>query len=420
MREIKLKGLDATAYNETLDNGLEIFLLPYENKKNYCINYVTRFGSEIASYNKDNKTIELSDGIAHFLEHKLFEQESGEDPFEFFQKSGTEVNAGTNYEYTQYYCCGTKSFRENLRYLIQFVNAPYFTDEAVEKEKNIIIEEIKMYNDCPESRLDNKLRESTYIKSKRAIDIAGTIDSVKKINKKELLDTYKAFYRPNNMFIFVVGKFKINDALEVIKEELKDKKSIDDIEINKIDEPVKVNKKNVILKDNIESSKLAFAMKIDVSKLELDDIELDLYLSMLSNVLFGSSSLFREKTIKNKLLNGITTYWENVDIIRVFNILGTNVFNSKEVIKEIKDTFNNINISEEDFNRTKKVWIANEVRVIDDLAKADIILLDEIINYRRIIPNKIDLIKNMKLSKLNNMINKIDFDNISIVEMIKK
>ena len=138
----ELVGLDMNYYYEKLSNGLEVFMLPYSNKKNYFMSYATRYGSDITKFipvGKDEE-IKVPDGIAHFLEHKMFEQEDGIDPFSYFSKSGTDSNASTSYDYTQYICCGTKKFEDNLRYLIKFVNSPYYTDDNVEKEKGIITE----------------------------------------------------------------------------------------------------------------------------------------------------------------------------------------------------------------------------------------------------------------------------------------
>ena len=144
-------------YTETLDNGLEIYMLPYENKKNYFIRYTTRFGSDVLEYtDSKDKNHKPPLGIAHFLEHKMFEQESGEEPFAFFSKSGTDSNASTTFDSTEYICYGTKEFEKNLEYLLRFVNEPYYTDENVNKEKGIIAEEINMYNDIPDFQLEMK------------------------------------------------------------------------------------------------------------------------------------------------------------------------------------------------------------------------------------------------------------------------
>ena len=106
MKKINLKGLEMDCFQETLENGLEVYMLPYENKKNYFISFATRYGSDIVSFTDGKgKKITPPLGVAHFLEHKMFEQESGEDPFSFFSASGTDSNASTSFDNTQYTFC---------------------------------------------------------------------------------------------------------------------------------------------------------------------------------------------------------------------------------------------------------------------------------------------------------------------------
>ena len=220
MKKINLKGLDLCAYTETLENGLDIIFVPFPDKSNYFISYATRFGSEITSFTPNGQEeVNVPLGIAHFLEHKMFEQESGEDPFAYFSKTGTGSNASTSYQSTQYVCYGTKNFLDNLRYLLQFVNAPYYTDQNVEKEKGIIAEELKMYADIPDVALETRLRENIYHVHPRRVDIGGTEEEIRKITKEDLYLCYHNFYSPNNMFIFIVGNFPMFDAMSIIHEE---------------------------------------------------------------------------------------------------------------------------------------------------------------------------------------------------------
>lgn len=420
MKKINLKGLEMTCYTEVLENGLEIYMLPYENKKNYFISYATRFGSDILEYtDSKKKPYKPPLGIAHFLEHKMFEEESGEDPFTFFSTSGTDSNASTSFDNTQYICYGTKEFKKNLRYLLQFVNHPYYTDENVEKEKGIIAEEIKMYEDMPDFKLEMKLRECLYKKHPRRIDIAGTIEEINKITKEDLYSCYENFYVPNNMFLLIVGNFSCEEALKIVKEELKDKKEHKLPVISKIVEPGKVEYKEWQMKDHIEIPKVALGLKLPTKKLSLEKLELDLYLNMLTTILFGSSSLFREKARQEKLLSGLYMEWESFEDYQTFYMM-TSSIHPKELIQEIKKEFKNIHIQEEDFERIKKVWIANEVRMIDNIDATVNNLYDDILKYHQIIPNKIEKIRNMKLKVLQDLVKEIDFQNISIVEMNKE
>ena len=419
MKKVSLKGLDMDYYTETLENGLEVFLVPYDNKKNYFISYATRFGSDVLEFTtKEGETIKPPLGIAHFLEHKMFEEESGEDPFSFFSKSGTDANASTSFDNTQYICYGTKEFSKNLRYLLQFVNNPYYTDENVEKEKGIISEEIKMYQDMPDFQLEMKIRECLYQNHPRRIDIAGSVEEILKITKEDLYSCYHNFYIPNNMFILIVGNFSIEEAMDIIIDEVgyKNKKELPNIK--EVKEPKSVlEKEATFTSSNIELPKIAYGWKVPIKDLKMKDLELDLYLQMLTTILFGSSSEFRERVRKEKQMNNIYTEWEKIEDYKTFYLLASTE-KPDELIKAIEEEFKNITITEKTFNRIKKVWIANETRMIDNIEATVSNSYEDILKYGKIIPNKIDIIKDMKAKKLDSLRKQLDFKNISIVKML--
>ncbi len=418
MKKIELKGLDISCYTDKLPNGLEVFMIPYENKKNYFISYATRFGSDILEFTQNNnEKITPPLGIAHFLEHKMFESEDGVDPFTFFSESGTDSNASTSFDNTQYICLGTKNFEENLKYLLEFVNKPYYTDENVEKEKGIIAEEIKMYEDIPDFKLEMKLREAIYKNSPRRIDIAGTVSEINKITKEDLYNCYNNFYSPNNMFVLIVGNFSEETAIEIIKDTVGEVKNKTTPKINKIKEPKTVNQKESILKENIEVPKIGFGLKVPVKDIKMQDLELDLYLNLLTTIIYGSSSEFRERVRNDKLLSGIYTEWESIEDYKVFYLMASTIDPDK-LISELKYEIENISITERAFERIKKVWIANEVKMIDSIDATVNNIYDDILRYKKIIPNKLDIIRKMNLQKLNELIAKIDFKNISIVKML--
>lgn len=420
--EIKLKDLDIVVYKEVLDNGLEVYLVPMENKKNYYINYATKYGSETSEFVPAGETeyVRVPDGVAHFLEHKMFEQESGIDPFTYFSESGTDSNAATSYDSTQYICLGNKNFYDNLSYLLNFVNSPYFTDKNVEKEKGIIAEELNMYSDIPEYQLENKLRENIYKNHPRRIDIGGTVESINKITKEDLYLCYNSFYSPNNMFLVIVGNFNKDKALEIIYKENENITNKGKVKTKDIREPDKVNKAyEEIVNENISLSKVEFGLKINYSKFKFDEKILDLYLNMISVIKFGSSSLFREIIRDNNICNNIYYEWETTSKHKVFYLMG-NCIDPDKFIDEVKKEFNNNSIKEEDFKRIKKVWIANIVRNYDDVEGCLDSLYDDVVKYGDIIDNKIQLIKKLKYKDLISVCNRIDFNNISIVKMIGK
>ena len=419
MKEIELVGLDKTIYTETLNNGLEIYLIPYDNKKNYYISYATRYGSDIKNFKVNNKEYNPPLGIAHYLEHKMFEEESGIDPFEFFSQTGTDANASTSYDNTQYICYGNKNFKENLKYLIRFVNSPFFTDENVEKEKGIITEEIKMYRDIPDYKLEMQLRECLYHNSPRKIDIAGTVEEINKITKEDLYNCYNNFYSPNNMFILIVGNFKIEEAIDIIKEELKDKNNKPSPEIIKETEPTEVNKPFYTLEENIDIPKIGMGIKIPRKKFKQKDMELELYLEVFSKMIFGPSSLFRERTRTKKLLNDIYTEWEITEDLVIFYLYATST-KVDELINEVNKEIIAMRLDKQDFDRAKKVLIANEVKVTNNIERMQNCIFDDIVRFKSLFPNRIEMIKKLSFNTMKEIVNKIDFGNKCTVKMIKK
>ena len=152
MKKIPLTELDTNIFFEKLDNGLEVYVVPKKNINNIYATFTTKFGSrtnEFVPLGEKDFIKNYPEGIAHFLEHKAFEQKDGIDPFPFFSANGCDSNASTDRFKTSYLFAGPNHFKENMNYLLDFVQEPYFTDENVEKEKGIIEQEIKMYKDQP-------------------------------------------------------------------------------------------------------------------------------------------------------------------------------------------------------------------------------------------------------------------------------
>jgi len=219
MKSFELTKLDLELYHEELNNGLNIYIVPKTNVNNVYVTFTTKFGSKHQSFVPFNekKMIKVPDGVAHFLEHKLFEQEDGHNPFAFFAESGASSNANTsNHKTTYLFSCSTK-LEENLEFLLDFVQTPYFTKENVNKEKGIIEQEIKMYQDNPFFVLYEKSVYNSIVKHPIKIPILGTMESITKIEKEDLYTCYNTFYHPNNMILVITGNVKTESILEIKK-----------------------------------------------------------------------------------------------------------------------------------------------------------------------------------------------------------
>ena len=219
MNKTEYEQINETLYHEVLPNGLTVYLLPKNDyHKTYGL-FSTNYGSidnEFIPYGEKEK-VKVPDGIAHFLEQKLFEKEDG-DVFQLFGKQGASANAFTSFTKTSYLFSTTDQVEKNLTTLIDFVQAPYFTEETVNKEKGIIGQEIQMYEDDPNWRMFFGILNNLYPAHPLHIDIAGTVESIDKITAQDLYTCYRTFYQPSNMVLFVVGKMEPEKLMKLIRE----------------------------------------------------------------------------------------------------------------------------------------------------------------------------------------------------------
>lgn len=219
MNKTEYEQINETLYHEVLPNGLTVYLLPKNDyHKTYGL-FSTNYGSidnEFIPYGEKEK-VKVPDGIAHFLEHKLFEKEDG-DVFQLFGQQGASANAFTSFTKTSYLFSTTDQVEQNLTTLIDFVQAPYFTEETVNKEKGIIGQEIQMYEDDPNWRMFFGILNNLYPTHPLHIDIAGTVESIDKITAQDLYTCYRTFYQPSNMVLFVVGKMEPEKLMKLIRE----------------------------------------------------------------------------------------------------------------------------------------------------------------------------------------------------------
>lgn len=419
MKSKKINKIDLTYYYEKLPNGFKIYYLNIPNKKEYMVTLVTRYGSNYNKFSVNNKNYDKPLGIAHFLEHKNFEQESGEKPFEFFEKSGSMVNASTSFDYTAYYCAGTTNFKENLEYLLKFVSEPYYTDENVEKEQGIIAQELKMYNDNPEEILVRTLRESLYHENPRKYDIGGTVDTIKKITKEDLYDCYNTFYSPNNMYLVITGNFDRDEAHNIIMNSNYAKKENVEFEIPEINEKDKVVVTNKIIKGDIAIDKLIIGIKINRDTLgDIEDKQKRLYIKIIEHLLFGRTSEFLEEAHINNLFTYFDSYTTKVDN---FTILELNAIteDKNKLLKAIEKTLNNIKIDKSSFERMKKVILADYIKGSESVEGMNYDLMMDELESGEIEDNYYERIKSLDYQTLLNILNKIDFTNKSVIIMEK-
>ena len=292
MKIIESTKIKEKAYFEKLENGLNIIIIPkaYTNKK-YVI-WGTNFGSIDNRFimPKTNEEVFIPDGVAHFLEHKMFEQPNGTNSLDTLMALGLDANAYTTNDHTAYlFECSSDKFYEGLDELMDYVQSPHFTDENVEKEKGIIGQEIMMYDDDPGFQLYLNAMDCLYHKNPVKIDIAGTIESISKINPDVLYKCYNTFYHPSNMTLVICGDFKPEDLIEEIKKRLKNKENQGEIKRIYENEEETINKKYKEVNMEVSMPLFMIGFKDKLSESE-EIVKKHIAIEIILNMLVGKSS----------------------------------------------------------------------------------------------------------------------------------
>ena len=290
MEQLTYHDTDETVFFEQLDNGLSVYLLQKKGYEKTYATFTTRYGSIDNRFKKDGDWVTVPDGIAHFLEHKMFESEQG-DVFQEFGRLGASANAFTSFSRTAYLFSATSLIEQNLETLIDFVQDPYFTPESVEKEKGIITQEIQMYQDNPGWRLFFGLIESMYANHPVRIDIAGTPESIDQITADDLYTCYRTFYHPSNMVLFVVGNIDPAATLELIKQNQAKKDYTDRpaIERDYGTEPKEVARPRFELELDVKTPKVLIGYK-DESLRGEEQVRREMTSELLLHLLFDQTS----------------------------------------------------------------------------------------------------------------------------------
>ncbi len=419
MEKININIVDEPLYYEKLENGLEVYMIPKNNVKNIYATFTTRFGSkddEFVPIN-ENKMVKVPLGIAHFLEHKMFEQEDGIDPFTFYSKSGTSANAHTSFFNTTYEFSGPNNFLENLKYLLDFVQKPYLTPQNIEKEKGIIIQELKMYLDDPFWVLYDGIRNNIFYKNPMKYPIIGTIDSINNINKKDLLRCYNTFYHPSNMFVVITGNFDPNETINTIRENQLSKKfkPMPKIKTKEYKESDKVVKEEEIVFKNVDNAKLSYGIKLNLDKLGVKEKrKQSLYLYILFELMFGTSSKFYEEMMEKGYLSSSVSIDKIFTDTHVLIILTFESNYPKELCKEIKNTLDNMEISAKDLEIMKKGILSIKINAFDNIIALNDVIVSNIIDLGEFGSDFVECVKELNLDELNIMIKKMDLSNYSI------
>lgn len=419
MKKIHNDFFDEDFYIEKLDNGLEVVIF---NKKDFLTTacaFATSYGALNTDEVLDGKEYHFHPGVAHFLEHKLFESED-KNIFEEFSNMGCNVNAFTSYHETVYYFSTTnKEIEEPLNLLLDFVQKLDITDENVEKEKGIICQELAMYMQNPDSRLLQETYRSLYHNYPLKYDIGGDDASVNAISKDELDLCYKINYHPNNMVLLIVSPLDVNYLMDIVKEN-QSKKHFDkqkDVKTLMIDEDDSVVRKEFSFEMDINKPKHVYALKLKPNFKDSDDIVykqwcMDLYLKAY----FSSINKDYQEWLNKGLINDYFGY--EVDFDKDYAYILFYNESEDDNIKELVDNeLKKDLITEEILTSIKRRYIGNSFDTLNDVESFDTGYVRDYVNGIDYFKS-IEILTHISLDDLKAVFKGFDYSNYALIHIL--
>ncbi|MBO3064404.1 EF-P 5-aminopentanol modification-associated protein YfmH [Staphylococcus shinii] len=310
MNETYYDQIDERVFEAELKNGLKLFIIPKKGFQKTFVTYTTQFGSLDNKFKPhgSDEFVTVPDGVAHFLEHKLFENDNDEeDLFTAFAEDNAQVNAFTSFDRTSYLFSATDNIERNIKRLLTMVETPYFTKETVDKEKGIIAEEIKMYQEQPAYKLMFNTLRAMYDTHPIRVDIAGSIESIYEITKDDLYLCYETFYHPSNMVLFVVGDVDVNHIYKIIDEHenQRDKEAQPQIVRDPLIEQTSVKTPNVSETMKLQSPRLMLGFKNEPLSDEPNEtfVKRDLEMTLFYEMIFGEETDFYQSLLNDELID---------------------------------------------------------------------------------------------------------------------
>ena len=347
-------------------SGLTIYVYP---KKSYNSTYAifgTNFGSIDTTFMYKGEKIVVPDGIAHYLEHKLFESEDG-DAFAKYAKTGAMANAYTSFDKTCYLFSCSDNFEESLNILIDFVQSPYFTEKTVQKEQGIIGQEIKMYDDNANWRVMFNVLTAMYHNHPVSVDIAGTVESIADITAEKLYKCYECFYNLNNMSLCIAGNIEPQEVLRIVDKKLKPSPKQEAYSIFE-DEPYEVCQSYIEQNFDIAMPSFVLGFK-EKAKQRVATVEEIAATDIILYSLLSDASDLYNKLINEGLINDSFgyEYFEGRGYASV--LFSGESRNPEKVTEMIKLTIENLHengISDKDFEMSKRAIYGKSIEILDN------------------------------------------------------
>lgn len=351
------------------DSGLEVYVFPKRLTASYAL-YATRYGSLVSRFAVDGaKAEQIPDGVAHFLEHKLFDNADGSDAFERFSSLGADANAYTTYNCTAYLFSCTERFDESLEALLDFVSKPYFTDASVKKEQGIIAEEIRMTEDSPWERVFQNLLGILYREHPVRREVLGSEESISRITPALLYRMHGLFYHPSNMVLVVCGDVCEEAVMEVVDRVLPRASSAPRVEHLLPQECDSVVKDYIDERMSVSKPIFGIGIKDTLPPSDPNERARREYAMMLLNmVLFSPSSAFYNELFEEGLIMPSLNYGYSANESFAFNCITGESDVPREVLERFWDYIERVKregLCDDDVERARRVMYADEIRTYD-------------------------------------------------------
>ncbi|MEF2838013.1 MAG: pitrilysin family protein [Oscillospiraceae bacterium] len=360
--------LDETLYSCRLENGLTVMVVPRKGFTKKLAYFVTDYGSIHTDFILEGKQYKAPAGVAHYLEHKMFDLPGKRDVSAEFAAMGAMTNAFTSYDMTAYYFSTTENFEGCLRLLLEFVSTPYFTEESVEKERGIIDQEIGMNIDSPDSRIFDSLMESLFRIHPIRVPILGTSETIREITPEVLYNCHRAFYTPDNMLLCVVGDVEPETVASIAREVLGTEHKAAGLKIQNWKEPMTAVEAETIANMEVAMPMFNLAFKCESLDKGAVGIRTEMVADLAAEALFGESSelylkLYEEGLIDSSFGGG----FETVDGCAMLMCSGDsdNAYAVREAVIAQAEKIAREGVPEASFLRMKRSALGRRIRGLD-------------------------------------------------------
>lgn len=420
MNTIELKNINEKIYHEILPSGLNVYIYSSPNYNNYNLNLMVKAGSIDTDFDVNGKRVHIPNGLEHFLEHLTFNTENGTAE-EFYSKSGAYSNAYTIFNRTVYVASSDNKLKENLDYLLDFVNSSFYNKESVEKERGIITEEALMGENNPYQKILYGLLENVLIKDNHRNKVIGSLEDIKNISLEDITNAYDVFYKRTNMHLVICGNVDIDEVLKILHEH-EDKVQCEERNIVRYseEEPDEVLKEDVSLYDEVVIPKVSIGIKIPRNKFDIDRESQLFTINMVSSILFGETSELRLKLQDLNLVTEDISYMPlstNDHFILMVDYESEHI---DEVYKLILEELENFKLSINEVDRKKKVYISNLIRRFENIDSVTDTMVAQLAEYNKIIDNEYDIINDINIDILNKTLELIKNSPRTIIKLLPK